>query len=101
MKMTQGDSYSIDITIENEGKTLDISEIELVEITLLNLTKTYPEEVSFSDGAFHFPLSQEETMNLVPLLCPMQVRVKFTSGDVIGSEIQKIDVQRVLSKAVL
>lgn len=100
MKMTQGDSYSIDITIENEGKPLDISEIELVEITLLNLTKTYPEEVSFSDGAFHFPLSQEETMNLPPL-CPMQVRVKFTSGDVIGSEIQKIDVQRVLSKAVL
>lgn len=101
MKMTQGDSYSIDITIENEGKPLDISEIELVEITLLNLTKTYPEEVSFSDGAFHFPLSQEETMRLAPLLCPMQVRVKFTSGDVIGSEIQKIDVQRVLSKAVL
>ena len=99
--MTQGDSYSIDITIENEGKPLDISEIELVEITLLNLTKTYPEEVSFSDGAFHFPLSQEETMRLVPPLCPMQVRVKFTSGDVIGSEIQKIDVQRVLSKAVL
>lgn len=100
MKMTQGDSYSIDITIENEGKPLDISEIELVEITLLNLTKTYPGKVSFSNEAFHFPVSQLETMNLPPL-CSMQIRVKFKSGDVIGSEIQKIDVQRVLSKAVL
>ena len=39
-------------------------------------------------------------MNFPPL-CSMQVRVKFTSGDVIGSDVQKINVQRVLSKVVL
>nr|DAE98236.1 MAG TPA: hypothetical protein [Caudoviricetes sp.]DAF12751.1 MAG TPA: hypothetical protein [Caudoviricetes sp.]DAG18483.1 MAG TPA: hypothetical protein [Caudoviricetes sp.]DAQ08095.1 MAG TPA: hypothetical protein [Caudoviricetes sp.] len=31
----------------------------------------------------------------------MQVRVKFKSGDVIGSEIKQIDVAHALSKAVL
>ena len=31
----------------------------------------------------------------------MQVRVKFPSGDVIGSEMQDINVKRSISKAVL
>lgn len=98
--MVQGDAYSIDVNISLQGKPVDISDIELVEITLINRAKVYPGEVTYSDGAFHYPVTQEETMNFPPL-CSMQVRVKFTSGDVIGSDVQKIDVQRVLSKVVL
>ena len=89
--MVQGDAYSIDVNISLQGKPVDISDIELVEITLINRAKVYPGEVTYSDGAFHYPVTQ----------CSMQVRVKFTSGDVIGSDVQKINVQRVLSKVVL
>ena len=94
--MVQGDAYSIDVEITNEGQALSPSAVSLVEIALLN----YPGDVTFSDGKFHFPLTQTETFGL-PTVCPMQVRVKFPSGDVIGSEMQQIDVKRALSRAVI
>ena len=34
-------------------------------------------------------------------MCPMQVRVKFTGGDVVGSMIQMVEVAGAISKAVL
>lgn len=72
----------------------------IVEISLLYLQKSYPGEIGYEDGKFLFPLTQQETFRL-PKLCQMQVRVKFKSGDVIGSEIKQIDVAHALSKAVL
>lgn len=98
--MVQGDAYSIDVTIKNQNESLHIENVELVEITLLSITRSYPNEVTYSDGKFHFPITQEETFAL-PTLCPMQVRVKFSGGDVVGSEIQMIKVAGAISKAVL
>ena len=71
-----------------------------MEVTLLNLTRSYPEEVTYSDGKFHFPITQQETFKLPPM-CPMQVRVKFIGGDVVGSMIQMVEVAGAISKAVL
>ena len=42
--MVQGDAYSIDITIKNLGEAIPIDTVEKVEVTLLNLTRSYPEE---------------------------------------------------------
>lgn len=98
--MVQGDAYSIDVTVKNQGEALAVDNVEQVEITLLNLTRSYPEDVTYSDGKFHFPITQEETFKLPPV-CPMQVRVKFTGGDVIGSKIQMVEVAGSISKAVL
>lgn len=57
--MVQGDAYSIDVEITNEGQALSPSAVSLVEIALLNLVKTYPGDVTFSDGKFHFPLPHD------------------------------------------
>lgn len=98
--MVQGDAYSIDVTVSNQGEPLAVENVEQVAITLLNLTRSYPDEVTYSYGKFHFPVTQEETFRLPPM-CPMQVRVKFTGGDVVGSRIQMVEVARAISKAVL
>ena len=98
--MVQGDSYNLSVTIENKGQPLDVASVEKVEISLLYLQKSYPGEIGYEDGKFLFPLTQQETFRL-PKLGQMQVRVKFKSGDVIGSEIKQIDVAHALSKAVL
>ena len=87
--MVQGDAYSLDVTIKNNGSPINISDVKTVEFTLFNFKKIYPGDAEYSDGKFHIPL------------CQMQVRVKFKSGDVIGSEIKQIDVAHALSKAVL
>ena len=95
--MVQGDSYNLSVTIKNKGQPLDVASVEKVEIYL---QKSYPGEIGYEDGKFLFPLTQQETFRL-PKLGQMQVRVKFKSGDVIGSEIKQIDVAHALSKAVL
>lgn len=98
--MVQGDAYSLDVTIKNNGSPINIADVKAVEFTLFNFKKIYPGEAEYSDGKFHIPLTQQETFRL-PKFCQMQVRVKFKSGDVIGSEIKQIDVAHALSKAVL
>lgn len=98
--MVQGDEYSLDITISNQGEALNIGDVAEIEFTLLNIVKKYPDTVSYSDGKFKFPLIQAETFGLPPI-CPIQIRVKFGSGDVIGSEMKKISVKNSLSKAVI
>ena len=98
--MVQGDAYNIEISITNDGEPLSISDIETVEVSLLYLQKQYPGEVAYKDGKFLFSLTQQETFKL-PRTSQMQVRVKFKSGDVIGSTIQQIDVLHALSKVVL
>lgn len=98
--MVQGDSYNLSVTIKNKGQPLDVASVEKVEISLLYLQKSYPGEIGYEDGNFLFPLTQQETFRL-PKFCQMQVRVKFKSGDVLGSEKKQIDVSAALSKAVL
>ena len=98
--MTQGDAYNLEISITNRGEALDVETVEQVEVTLLNLTRSYPEEVTYADGKFLFPVTQAETFRLPPM-CPMQVRVKFKGGDVIGSPAQTVNVAAALSRAVL
>lgn len=98
--MVQGDAYNIDITIRNYGEPVTADDVETVEITLLSITRLYPGDVTYSDGKFHFPVSQEETFRL-PSICPMQVRVKYTGGDVVGSQIQTVNVASSISKVVL
>lgn len=100
MSMVQGDAYRIELTISSDGLTLTGDGVELVEVTLLGFKRCYPGEVTYADGKFFFPVTQEETFHLPPL-CPMQVRVKFPGGDVVGSPVQMIDVERALSKAVI
>lgn len=98
--MIQGDAYNIELTIKNQGEPLAVERVETVEVVLGGLRRVYPDEVSYSDGKFLFPVTQEETFHLPPM-CPMQVRVKFVGGDVIGAPAQIINVAASLSKAVL
>jgi hypothetical protein len=98
--MIQGDAYNIELNITNQGELLDVDQVDTVEVMLGGLRRVYPENIRYSDGKFLFPVTQEETFQL-PSSCLMQVRVKFKSGDVIGSPFQKICVATSLSRVVL
>ena len=99
-QISQGDQYHISMAIKFNGETVDISKIEKVEITLHNKTKLYPEEITYSDGVFLYPVAQEETFSL-PRIVEAQVRVKFKNADVFTSPTEQIDVIRSLSKEIL
>ena len=99
-QISQGDQYHISMAIKFNGETVDISKIEKVEITLHNKKKLYPEEITYSDGVFLYPVTQEETFSL-PRIIEAQVRVKFKNADVFTSPKEQIDVIRSLSKEIL
>ncbi len=68
--MVQGDAYSIDITIKNLGEAIPIDTVEKVEVTLLNLTRSYPEEVTYSDGKIPLPRSPRRRPSSFPRCAP-------------------------------
>lgn len=99
--MMQGDSYSLKIYITQEGAPVTPAEAEAVEIMLGPYRKNYPGELAHQDGFWLFPLSQAESLDMMSGRQPCQVRVKFTGGEVLGTEVGLIDVRDSLSREVL
>lgn len=89
------------ITLKASGKPIDIGVVELVEFTFGDLVKIYPSEsVRYDSGSFFIRLNQEETQGFGGSL-PVQVRVKFSNGDIPLSKKKVYSVNEALSKAVL
>ena len=101
--MMQGDSYGIQVEIlKSDGSVVTTSDVSDVEIAIGSLKKTYASgEVSFADGKWVFPITQEETFKLPSTYVPAQVRVVFTNGDVEGVPLGEILVHESVSKVVL
>ncbi len=99
----QGDKYLIPFTISDEnGLALTPTELTKIEFTIGELTKTYPEAITFDNSKWYFPLTQEEAFNFEggkPQTA--QVRVKFENGDIIGTEAGIINIIESISKGEL
>lgn len=99
--MLQGDAYNIPVTIsDSEGLVVTSMMVQTIEIMIGALRKTYPDDISYSDGQWLFPLTQTESMTLGGRES-VQVRVKFNDGSVIGWRGDGIDVRKSVSKVVL
>jgi len=104
MGIKQGDQYLIPISITSDGEPLNIENVETVEIVIGNLTKKYPSQINYDDteNVFLFPVLQTETFGFKAGSTKLDVRVKFTNGNVVGLEkIQTISVPSALSGEVL
>lgn len=101
--MMQGDSYNLGINIlNNAGQPVTPDDIKDVEITIGNLRKTYLNaQVTFRDGVWLFPLSQEETFRYWPTSVKAQVRVVWANGVVEGKPLYGIRINESISKEVL
>lgn len=101
--MMQGDSYNLGINIlNNAGQPVTPDDIKDVEITIGNLRKTYLNaQVTYSDGVWLFPLSQEETFRYWPASVKAQVRVVWANGVIEGKPLYGIRINESISKEVL
>ena len=101
--MMQGDSYNLGINIlNNAGQPVTPDDIKDVEITIGNLRKTYLNaQVTFRDGVWLFPLSQEETFRYWPTSVKAQVRVVWANGVIEGKPLYGIRINESISKEVL
>ncbi len=100
----QGDAYNLKIKVSNSNYKLNIDDVDVVEVFLGDMIKTYPGVVTYDEeeDVFLFPLTQNESLMFKPgKTVTFDLRVKFKSGEVTGIQPQKIDVVKSMSKAVL
>jgi hypothetical protein len=101
--MMQGDSYVLEIEILNEDDVaVTDADVSDVEITIGHLSKTYKDgAVSYEDGKWIFPLTQEETFKFPASAVPAQLRIVWPNGQVEGVNLGKHFVSESISKEVL
>lgn len=87
-KIKQGDAYALPIQIRLNGELIGVEDVEAAEFCLGDgLRKLYPGEVSYEagDNTFYLPLTQADTFSFPANgSVTLDIRVKFTGGDVIG-----------------
>ena len=101
--MMQGDSYNLGIRIlNNAGNPVTPDDVTDVEITIGHLSKTYKNaELTFHEGMWMFPLSQQETFRYWPSSVKAQVRVLWANGVVEGKPLYGVRINESISKEVL
>lgn len=101
--MMQGDSYRLPMLIQKaDGTVITDADVANVEICIGRMIKTTKSgEVTYSDGYFHFPLTQEETFKLAAGPVMAQVRVAWPDGSVEGDVLGVIHISKSTSKEVL
>lgn len=101
--MMQGDSYSIGINIlNNAGSPVTPADVRDVEITIGSIIKKYSaNQLQYTDGVWLFPVSQKETLNIMPGVVEAQVRVAWANGMVEGKPLYGIRNEESLSREVI
>lgn len=101
--MMQGDAYKLGIQIlNNAGNPITPADVNDIEITIGNLSKTYKKsQLVFDSGLWLFPLSQDETFHYIPAAAKAQVRVLWANGVLEGKPVYGIRIDESTSKEVL
>lgn len=111
-KIKQGDAGTVGVTLTLNGETVtddDLALLHCVEFMIGDgIRKLWPDDVTFSDGKFHVPYTQEETFALEEGdSVQMDIRVHFeTNGapdQVVGlrADFPKFKVIDAISEVVL
>jgi hypothetical protein len=103
MKILQGDSYPIPVEIKQDGIPVIPEIVEEVEITIgTEVRKTYTDGgVFYEDEMWYFLLSQEDTFSLSGGY-DVLLRLKHPgSGNVVGTKIGKLSVEKADRKEVI
>ena len=101
--MMQGDSYSIGVRIlNNAGVNVKPEDVADVEITIGRVSKSLSRgQLRYESNSWLYPISQSESMKILPGIVPAQVRVVWKNGAVEGKAIEGIRMHESLSKEVL
>ena len=87
-KIKQGDAYALPIQIRLNDELIDIADVETAEFYIgEDIRKLYPGDVTYeaADNTFYLPLTQADTFSFPANgSVTLDIRVKFTGGDVIG-----------------
>ena len=102
--MTKGNEFELSVDITINEAPLNIDEVDMIEFTVNDcIRKIYPGPfVYYNDntGKFLIYLTQEDTFSLNYNFL-IQARVKFNTGLVFASSIEKATLWECLSKEII
>ena len=102
--MMQGDQYRLPIELKDaDGTFVTREEVKDMEVFVGNTRKMLSkDEIEFEllGNVFYVSLSQKETFMMRGEV-PVQARILFLSGDVVGIDLGKINFAQATSKVVL
>lgn len=95
MKVTaiqQGDQYALAIEIKQGVTVITPDNADDVKIKLGCVTKKYSDgELTFLDGKWYFPMTQELTLSMCPNRVNIQAQIK--QGDnIYGSDTESVEI---------
>lgn len=102
MAFYQGDQYSFILKLEVNGDPMVLTDVELIEFTIGQLSKNWPIDVNYDkeNEQFYFPVTQEETFQFGKYE-DYQARIKYLNGNVYGTPVNKININETLSRNII
>lgn len=101
ISIMQGDSYQKPFTLRTLDGTLITPEmVTVLVLSIGNLSRQYPGDITYADGKWLFPLSQAQTFGMNGML-PVQARVLFQDGSVFGGNGAPVSVLPAVNRGIL
>lgn len=101
ISIMQGDSYPKPFTLRTLDGTLITPEmVTALVLSIGNLSRQYPGDITYADGKWLFPLSQAQTFGMKGML-PVQARVLFQDGSVFGGNGAPVPVLPAVNRGIL
>lgn len=101
ISIMQGDSYQKPFTLRTLDGTLITPEmVTVLVLSIGNLSRQYPGDITYADGKWLFPLSQAQTFGMKGML-PVQARVLFQDGSVFGGNGVPVSVLPAVNRGIL
>ena len=98
-----GDAYNVPIRVTLNGEATSADSFEDVEVCIGNVRKSLSEKTLSFDaekGVFLLPLTQKETFGLHGRE-RMNLRCKFSGGNVVGLDLGVVNFKAAISREVL
>lgn len=96
--MMQGDTYWIPFVIRQGDTLITPDLVDNVEFTIGGISRFYPDSVAYSGGQWQFPLTQQQTFSLPGGKQPVQARIQFKDGSVVGGRGEPVAVRESISR---
>lgn len=101
ISIMQGDSYQKPFTLRTLDGTLITPEmVTALVLSIGNLSRQYPGDITYADGKWLFPLSQAQTFGMKGML-PVQARVLFQDGSVFGGNGAPVSILPAVNRGIL
>ena len=98
---TRGDEYLIPILIKDKNNTVITPDNATgVKVGIGSAVSSYPDgDLTYADGLWYFPLTQEISYRIPEGDADFQVKVKF-ADKIVNSKQTKVDVEGTIFKGV-